>query len=82
VTQRPQPAAQGFIGQEDVVLLDQDVGEVREVEVGVGGGREVEDSLSDVLGGLVGGRVCGVAVAEGLGALGLEAAFEALDLSS
>jgi hypothetical protein len=38
--------------------------------------------LSDVLGSLVGGGTRGVAVAEGLGAVGLKAAFEALDLSS
>jgi hypothetical protein len=52
-----QPAAERFIGEEDVVLLGEDVGEEAEVEVGVGGGGQVEDLLLQ-LGGvrLAGGR--------------------------
>jgi hypothetical protein len=64
-----------------VVPLGVDVGEVAEVKVGVGGGGEVDDLLPERLGGLVGRGACGVAVAEDLGAAGLDAALEALDLS-
>ena len=82
VAQWSQPATQRLVGKEDVVLLSEDVGEVGEVEVRVGGGGQVEDLLSDGVGGLVGRRPCRVAVAEGLRAFSLEAVFEALDLSS
>src|SRR5262249_61926236 len=81
VAQRRQPAAQGLIAEEDVVLLGEDVGEVGEVEVGIGRGGEVEDLLPQRVGGLVGRGACGVAVADGLGAVSPEAALEALDLA-
>src|SRR5208282_5322552 len=57
-----EPAAQGFIGEDEVVLVGEDVGEVAEVELGVGGGGEVDDPLLQLGGCAVGGGACGVAV--------------------
>jgi hypothetical protein len=81
VAERPQPAAQGLVKEEDMVLLSEDVGEVAEAEVGLAGGGQVEDLLPQRVGGLVGRGACGIALAEGLGAVGLEAGLEALDLA-
>ena len=74
-----EPAAQRLVGQEPAMLLGEDVGQVAEVERSVGGGGQVEARLLACLGGLVGRGACGVAVDEALGAVGLAAAFEALD---
>src|SRR5205085_2142707 len=79
--QGSQPAPQGLIGQQDVMFLVEDVREVAEVELRVGGGGEVEDLLLPLVGRFVGGAARRVAVDETLRAVGLEAAFEALDLA-
>src|SRR5205823_655554 len=81
VAQGTEPAAQGFIGQEDAVPLVEDVGQVAEVEPRVGRGGEIDDLVLQPVGHLVGGGAGGVAVDEALRAVGLETAFEALDLA-
>jgi hypothetical protein len=77
---RPEPAAEGLVGEDDVVVLGEDVGEVAEIELGVGGG-QVDDLLLQLGERAVSEGPCGVAVDEALGAKGEETAFEAQDLS-
>lgn len=79
---RPQQAAERLVGDDDAVILGQDVGQVGEVVIAVDGGCQVEDLLPQGQGELVVGRAGGVAMTDAGGTARSDLGLEALDLAN
>ena len=76
----PEEASEGLVGDVDVLLVGEGVGEVGEVVAGVGGLRQVDDAFPPTVGQSVVGCSAGVAVSDAGGSAGFDLSFEPLDL--
>jgi hypothetical protein len=76
-----EPSAKGFIGQQDMVVVGEGIGQVGEVIVGIGGGSQGDDFFAESgRFGMCWGSA-GIAVKDASGAGGSDLDFEPLDLA-